>query len=39
MILGDHLAALADELRRRFAEYDEVPASVQAFLETAIRAR
>ena len=30
---------IADELRRRFAEYDEVPASVQAFLETAIRAR
>ena len=25
---------IADELRRRFAEYDEVPASVQAFLET-----
>src|ERR1700749_5017307 len=30
---------IADELRRRFAEYDEVPASVQEFLETAIRAR
>jgi hypothetical protein len=30
---------VADELRRHFAEYDEVPASVQAFLETAIRAR
>jgi hypothetical protein len=29
---------IADELRRRFAEYDEVPASVQEFLETAIRA-
>ena len=26
---------IADELRRRFAEYDEVPASVQEFLETA----
>ena len=25
---------IADELRRRFAEYDEVPASVQDFLET-----
>jgi len=30
---------IADELRRRSAENDEVPASVQAFLETAIRAR
>ena len=30
---------IADELRRRFAEYDEVPASVPAFLETASRAR
>ena len=30
---------IADELCRRFAEYDEVPASVQAFLETVIRAR
>ena len=29
---------IADELRRRFAEYDEVPASVQEFLESAIRA-
>jgi hypothetical protein len=28
---------IADELRRRFAEYDEVPASVQKFLETASR--
>jgi len=28
----------ADELRRRFAEYDEVPASVQQFLETTVRA-
>ena len=29
---------IADELRRRFAEYDdEVPASVQQFLETASR--
>ncbi|WMT79657.1 hypothetical protein [Bradyrhizobium sp. Ash2021] len=27
----------ADELRRRFAEYDEVPRSVQEFLETAVR--
>src|SRR6266496_18324 len=30
---------IADELRRRFAEYDEVPASVQQFLEAASRAR
>jgi hypothetical protein len=30
---------IADELRRRFAEYDEVPAPVQEFLETASRAR
>ncbi len=30
---------IADELRRRFAEYDEVPTSVQEFLETASRAR
>ena len=28
---------IADELRRRFAEYDEVPASVQEFLESANR--
>ena len=26
---------VADELRRRFAEYDEVPASVREFLEMA----
>jgi hypothetical protein len=30
---------IADELRRRFSEYDEVPESVQEFLETASRAR
>jgi hypothetical protein len=30
---------IADELRRRFAGFDEVPASVQEFLETASRAR
>jgi len=30
---------IADELRRRFAEYDDVPASVREFLETASRAR
>ena len=30
---------IADELRRRFAWYDEMPASVQEFLETASRAR
>jgi len=30
---------IADELRRRFSEYDDVPASVQEFLETASRAR
>ena len=29
---------IADELRRRFAWYDEMPASVQEFLETANRA-
>ena len=29
---------VADELRRRFAEYDEVPASVQELLESASRA-
>jgi hypothetical protein len=28
---------IADELRRRFAEYDEVPASVQEFLMMANR--
>ena len=28
---------IADEMRRRFAEYDEVPISVQDFLETARR--
>jgi hypothetical protein len=30
---------IADELRRRFAEYEEVPASVLEFLETTSRAR
>jgi hypothetical protein len=30
---------IADEVRRRFAEYAGVPASVQQFLETAVRAR
>jgi hypothetical protein len=30
---------IADEVRRRFAEYAEVPASVQEFLETASRTR
>jgi hypothetical protein len=30
---------IADELRRRFAEYDDVPASVREFLETASRVR
>ena len=30
---------IADELRRRFAESDKVPPSVQEFLETASRAR
>jgi hypothetical protein len=30
---------IADEVRRRFAEYDEVPASLQEFLERASRAR
>ena len=28
---------IADELRRRFAEYDDVPRSVQEFSETAVR--
>ncbi len=28
---------IADELRRRFAEYDEVPLSVQEFVETSRR--
>jgi len=28
---------IADELRRRYVEYDEVPASVLRFLETASR--
>ena len=36
---GDVTMDIADELRRRFAEYDEVPVSVQEFLETASRAR
>ena len=30
---------IADELRRRFAEYDELPVSAQGLLETASRAR
>jgi hypothetical protein len=30
---------IADELRRRFVEFDEVPAAVQEFVETASRAR
>jgi hypothetical protein len=30
---------IADEVRRRFAEYDEVPASLQEFLERTSRAR
>ena len=28
---------IADELRRRFVEYDKVPASLQEFVETASR--
>ena len=28
---------IADELRRRFVEYDQVPRSVQEFLETTVR--
>ena len=28
---------IADELRRRFVEYDQVPRSVQEFLEMAVR--
>jgi hypothetical protein len=35
----DMTVDIADEIRRRFAEYDEVPASVREFLETASRAR
>jgi hypothetical protein len=38
-VLIERRRDIADELRRRFAEYDEVPASVQEFLETASRAR
>ena len=30
---------IADELRRRFVEYADVPASLQDFVETASRAR
>jgi hypothetical protein len=30
---------IADELRRRFVEHDEVPAAVQEFIETASRVR
>ena len=30
---------IADELRRRLVEYDDVPASLQEFVETASRAR
>jgi hypothetical protein len=30
---------IADELSRRLAEYDEMPASLQEFVETASRAR
>ena len=30
---------IADELRRRLVEYDEVPASLQDFVETASHAR
>ena len=30
---------IADELRRRLVEYDDIPASLQAFVETASRAR
>lgn len=28
---------IADEMRRRFAEYEDVPRSVQEFLESAVR--
>ena len=28
---------IADELRRRFVEYDQVPRSVQEFLDSAVR--
>jgi len=30
---------IVDQLRRRFVEYDTVPASLQEFVETASRAR
>ncbi len=33
----DMTVDIADELRRRFAEYDEVPRSVQDFLDKAVR--
>jgi uncharacterized membrane protein len=33
----DVTLAVADEIRQRFAEYDDVPASVQEFLEMARR--
>jgi hypothetical protein len=33
----DVTADIADELRRRFAEYDHVPVSVEEFLEIARR--
>jgi len=33
----DVTLAVADEIRQRFAEYDDVPASMQEFLEMARR--
>jgi hypothetical protein len=33
----DATVEIADELRRRYVEYDEVPASVLRFMETANR--
>src|SRR4249920_3626798 len=35
----DVTKAIADELRRRFVEYADVPASLQDFVETASRVR
>ncbi|MGY3075913.1 hypothetical protein ACVWZZ_002284 [Bradyrhizobium sp. LM6.10] len=33
----DATVDIADELRRRFVEHDDVPSSVQEFVETAVR--
>lgn len=36
-LVRDGMVEIADELRRRFVEYDDVPSSVQEFMETAVR--